>query len=120
MEMQREGEYVNKEFKRLLEAMTTTKHPRLRVELWLNDPHDVTIYTHKGNVDDDMLYQCWVNVFSNCQHLVRLDLSGIPLESDHLPAILNSLGECCVNLEELVKCTEDDRSATYSKLFMLH
>ncbi|EGZ17700.1 hypothetical protein PHYSODRAFT_331631 [Phytophthora sojae] len=101
LQVQRKAKHVDNELKRLLQEVTAGRHPRRRVELWLNDPHDVTVYDVDDICGEDVL-QYWRNVFSNCKYLVRLDLSGVPLESDHLPGIMSAVGEHCVNLEELI------------------
>ncbi|KAL4105970.1 hypothetical protein PRIC1_004025 [Phytophthora ramorum] len=99
---QRKALHAENELKRLLEEMTTGKQLRLRVELWLADAHDVTICGFDDERDGDMLLKRWGGIFMSCEYLVRLDLSGIPVESDHLPSILNAVGEHCSKLEELV------------------
>ncbi|KAG6971760.1 hypothetical protein JG688_00004303 [Phytophthora aleatoria] len=101
MQTQRKAQHVDNELSRLLKEITTAKQSRLRVELWLSDPFDVTIHEH-GKFGEDKVLQYWGNIFSNCQYLVRLDLSSIPMESDHLPSILVAISENCANLEELV------------------
>ncbi|KAG3109690.1 hypothetical protein PI125_g10681 [Phytophthora idaei] len=101
MQMQRKAQHVDNELSRLLKEITTAKQSRLRVELWLSDQFDVTIHEH-GKFDEDKVLQYWGNIFSNYQYLVRLDLSSIPMESDHLPSILVAISENCANLEELV------------------
>jgi hypothetical protein len=100
--MQRKAQHVESELKRLLHEASTGKQPRLRVELWLRDPLDVTIHGCEEYPEGNDGLQYWGKLFSNCQYLLRLDLSGIPMESDHLPVILNAVGAHCASLEELV------------------
>ncbi|KAJ8535065.1 hypothetical protein ON010_g13673 [Phytophthora cinnamomi] len=100
--MQHKVKHVESELRRLSNEVTAGRQPRRRVELWLNDPHDVTVHSVDDNCCGDTLRQHWKHIFSSCKYLVRLDVSGVSVESDHLPAILSAVGEYCVNLEELV------------------
>ncbi|OWZ02578.1 hypothetical protein PHMEG_00025835 [Phytophthora megakarya] len=94
----RKIQHAENELKRLREQTTTG---RLRVGLCLNDAFDVTIHNYDNNVSGETTLR-WGNVFSNYQNLLHLNLSGIPMESDHLPAILKGVSENCFTLEVLV------------------
>ncbi|KUF80753.1 hypothetical protein AM587_10010887 [Phytophthora nicotianae] len=101
MQAQSKAQHIDNELKRLLEEITMAKQSRQRIELWMNDPFDVTIHD-SGKVDEDKMLQSWEDTFSNYQYLERLDLSGIPMESDHLVSLLVAMSKNCANLKELV------------------
>ncbi|KAE9005324.1 hypothetical protein PR003_g17838 [Phytophthora rubi] len=61
LQMQRKAKHIDHELNRLLEEVTTGRQPR-RVELWLNDPNDVTVHDVGGKGDEDVLHH-WPEVF---------------------------------------------------------
>ncbi|KAK1946017.1 hypothetical protein P3T76_003065 [Phytophthora citrophthora] len=99
IQKQNKPQHVENELKRLLVKAENWSTPGL-VELWLNDLLDITIHGIDGQSYNVLPY--WQTIFWNCQDIVCLNLSGMPMESDHLPAILNAAGENCAHLRELV------------------